>query len=325
VKTFRDLAEGLAPEGVDLLLCHLRVELLDQSVAFACGTLKLLAVQNRDGAVGVLDDALLAQSACGQAHTGTIGAQHRRQKFVRDSQQARTDAVLNQKQPARQPLLQIMQSVTTRRLCRLQSVNGGVAAQQFLQLGTRLERGLQAVDRQLESVSTDLHDGLVRTVADARRDWNRRKPFVPDHANLNAFPVIRVEDQRCHTAVQKVGVFQLLARFVQHGVVRQIEVVQTVPDHGEFFVWNRQQYGVGDGLAFEIRPLARTHDLRFHRLTDYQSVLSQSSLRAHFQIVLRVEMPTEGRRKLLKIMYLRVAPPSRNTGFSLFLCQRAVH
>jgi hypothetical protein len=41
--------------------------------------------------------------------------------------------------------------------------------------------------------------------------------------------------------------------------------------------------------------------------------------------VLRVEMPTEGRRKLLKIMYLRVAPPSRNTGFSLFLCQRAVH
>lgn len=68
---------------MDLFQSQIAVETLDHAVAFAGGFFQAFAIQDLHTATEILDEACIFESSGGEADAGASGAEHLRQKLVR--------------------------------------------------------------------------------------------------------------------------------------------------------------------------------------------------------------------------------------------------
>ena len=202
---------------------------------------------------------LRCKTSSRQGHAGTIRAQHRRQKIVRDAQQTRSDTILREQQPPAQALLQIVQAIAARGLRDLQSVNRRVPVQQNLQARTRWQYLFQRIHGDSEAVSANLHYRAVRAPAKSRRHGDRRKALVAHHSDFDALSTSGCEHERDHARVQEVGILEFLIRLMKAAALREAYELQVRPDQTEFVVGNREQYPIRHRFSFRTRPLSGLH------------------------------------------------------------------
>ncbi len=114
--------------------------LLDNGVALARNPAKLVAIENSDGAAIVLDDLVLLEKASGKADAGAVCAKHGGKKIVGDGQNRRIDAILGHEQPAREALLDSVQTIAGGGLRHLQTENHSSHLQFAMQLRSRRQQ-----------------------------------------------------------------------------------------------------------------------------------------------------------------------------------------
>src|SRR5579864_9173090 len=93
-----------------------RQMLLDELITFAGSILKFYFVEHRHSSASISDDASLMQRARRQTHAGSASSQHLAEKILRKGKFVGAEQFVAHQQPARQPLLDLMQSVAGRDL-----------------------------------------------------------------------------------------------------------------------------------------------------------------------------------------------------------------
>src|SRR4051812_15226874 len=93
---------------------------------------------------------------------------------------------------------------------------------------------------------------------------NRSETFVAQHSHLDALAVLGPENERHHSRIQEIGGFEFLFRFVQDSTLRQIDVLQILPERLEILRRDGQQDLVAYWFAFEVSAFARLQSLGSH-------------------------------------------------------------
>jgi hypothetical protein len=102
----------------------------------------------------------------------------------------------------------------------------GVPAGHELKLGSYRQHALQGLDTNPQSVSCDLHHRAVRTSIQAYGCRYSHQPFVPNHSDFYGLSFLHRYHQRNQATVRKVQILNPLARFVQAGVMLQVNRTQ---------------------------------------------------------------------------------------------------
>ena len=120
----------------ELFQAHTTVEVLDHSIALTSGVFQTLAVQDLDRAAQIFNETRAFQGTRGQAHAGTARAQHLSKELVSERKQSGVHAVLAHEKPAREALLNLMQTIARGQLCHLHAVHQGEAAKYSAKVGS---------------------------------------------------------------------------------------------------------------------------------------------------------------------------------------------
>ena len=93
--------------------------MLHDSITFTRDLLKAMTIDNHNIATAILNQARLPEIVRRHRDAGASHAEHSRKKFLGQSEFITFDSILNQQKPARQPLIERVQTVTGCRLGHL--------------------------------------------------------------------------------------------------------------------------------------------------------------------------------------------------------------
>jgi hypothetical protein len=165
-----------------LTVPHIRQQpaefLLDRRVALAGAGGEAVAVEHRDVAAAVLDEACLLQPSRRFGDALAPHPEHARDEFLGHDQFARVDAIESQQEPAAQLLLDRMMAVAGRGLGHLRDQRLGVAQQQALHRAAAVEFLFEQLALQPVGVSRGLHHGRTGRGVAAHEERDADHAFV---------------------------------------------------------------------------------------------------------------------------------------------------
>jgi hypothetical protein len=229
---------------------------LHGDVAFAGCVFESRAIQNRNGATRILDEAAALENSGGQADAGASGTQHLSEEFMSHAKDFGIDAVLAHQQPTRQALFNFMQPVARRNLGYLQSLNEYVAVPDQPQF----RRRAQGIDQQRglhsQATSGNLHDRPMRSAVKSNREGRADNAFLANNRDFDASAVAGKDNYGGHAVVEEVCKLDPGASFVQDMLLGKVHRHQMFAEQVVFTLWNGAQDRALDELSGGISSYA---------------------------------------------------------------------
>ena len=184
------------------------------------------AVEHRDAAARIADQAQLLQLQRAFGDALAAHAQHVGDQFLRHHQLVAVQPVQAQQQPAAQLLVQRVVAVAHRGLRHLRDQRLRVAQQQVHHRAGAFELVLDDAGAQAPALARALHHGAAGRGLAAHEQRDADHAFVADHRNLGRRAVLHHVQQRDDGRGREVHMAERAARLVQHLAERQVDPLE---------------------------------------------------------------------------------------------------